>query len=236
MEPRRFNDLASYYEEHLKDSVRDGFSGQQSQFFHARKRDLIRAYLTKHSAERGNELKQTRWLDVGCGKGDLLQLLRGDFASAAGCDVSAEMMRAVAGVQTRVQTVATSLPFDNGEFDFVTAVCVYHHVPVDQRAALTAEVARVLRPGGTVCVIEHNPLNPVTRGIVRRTLIDVDAILLRASETRDHMSAAGFHQIKLQYFLFFPQPLYSSMGWIEPGLSWLPLGGQYAAFGRRLTL
>jgi SAM-dependent methyltransferase len=227
MEPRRFNELASSYEDLLKDPLRDRFSGNEPQFFHARKRDLIRDYFSRHRMDT----RQARWLDVGCGKGDLLGLLKCDFAATAGCDVSEEMMRGIDGVETKVQSASASLPFGTGEFDFVTAVCVYHHVPVAERSALTDEIVRVLRPGGVFCVIEHNPLNPITRRIVRRTPVDADAVLLRAAETRTRMAKAGFGQIDLEYFLFFPQPLFNYLGRLEPGLSWLPLGGQYAAFG-----
>ena len=70
-----------------------------------------------------------RYLDVGCGKGELLRLLQSDFKQAAGCDVSAGMMRQIAGIETRVQQDPLQIPFGDAEFDLVTAVCVYHHVP-----------------------------------------------------------------------------------------------------------
>jgi SAM-dependent methyltransferase len=75
-----------------------------------------------------------------------------------------------------------SIPFGDSDFDFVTAVCVYHHISPSARPALTLEVCRVLRPGGVFCMIEHNPLNPITRLIVSRTPVDADAILLPAKE------------------------------------------------------
>jgi hypothetical protein len=43
------------------------------------------------------------------------------------------------------------------------------------------EIQRVLRPGGVFSLIEHNPLNPVTRLIVSRTPVDGNAKLLTAS-------------------------------------------------------
>ena len=64
-----------------------------------------------------------------------------------------------------VQQDPERLPYGTGEFDLVTAVCVYHHVTVDDmRHKLTAEIRRVLKPGGIFCIIEHNPLNPATQG------------------------------------------------------------------------
>ena len=57
---------------------------------------------------------------------------------------------------------------------------------------MTREAARVLRPGGVFAIIEHNPLNPATRLIVRRLPMDRNAILLGARETRRLLRAAGF--------------------------------------------
>jgi SAM-dependent methyltransferase len=165
--------------------------------------------------------------------GELLHLLRPEFKHTAGCDVSAEMMSQispVAGIETRVQDDAVRIPFEDGGFDLVTAVCVYHHVPPPSRRALTAEIGRVLRPGGVFCVIEHNPLNPVTRLIVSRTPVDADAILLRANEARALSTGAGFTLLEQDYFLYFPQALYRYLGPVEALLSRVPLGGQYALF------
>jgi hypothetical protein len=92
----------------------------------------------------------------------------------------------------------------------------------------------VLKPGGTFAIIEHNPYNPVTRGIVKRTPVDADAILLKPSETRSLMGRQGFAIRDLQYFLYLPEKLYRSLGALETIFLGLPLGGQYAAFGARV--
>ena len=51
---------------------------------------------------------------------------------------------------TALSADATRLPFADGSFDAVIAAEILEHVPDD--AAALAEVARVLRPGGTVAV------------------------------------------------------------------------------------
>ena len=63
------------YEELLKDPIRDRFMGQESGFFHERKRDLIR----EHFRRAAVDTHKLRYLDVGCGKGELISLLRDDF-------------------------------------------------------------------------------------------------------------------------------------------------------------
>ena len=161
-------------------------------------------------------------------------MLAADFGRVAGCDPSTGMLGATAGFETREQTSPTRIPFGDGEFDFVTAVCVYHHVSPGERAELTADVVRVLKPGGTFCIIEHNPYNPATRLIVSRTPVDADAILLRPAETRALQQGAGLRVQEQPYFLYLPEPLYKHLAWLEGWLSGVPLGGQYATFGERV--
>lgn len=226
-----FDKLSASYEELLADPIRDRFTGAHSEFFHVRKRDLIRAYFHR----RGIDSRKLHYLDVGCGKGELLQLLREDFQQVSGCDPSSGMLEAgkltERGITTRVQDDPGKLPFAPESFDFVTAVCVYHHIPPPQRPGMTAEILRVLKPGGVFAIIEHNPYNPATRLIVSRTPVDADAILLTSSETRGWMKRVGLRVEETEYFLYLPEKLYRLAGPLESMFKYIPLGGQYAVFG-----
>jgi SAM-dependent methyltransferase len=226
-----FDNLSASYEELLADPIRDKFTGANSEFFHVRKRDLIRSYFKRH----GIDSRNLRYLDVGCGKGELLQLLREDFQQVSGCDPSSGMLEAgklaASGIATRVQSDPGKLPFEPEGFDFVTAVCVYHHIPPPQRAGMTAEILRVLKPGGVFAMIEHNPYNPATRLIVSRTPVDADAILLTSGETRKLMKQVELRIEETEYFLYLPEKLYHLAGPVESIFKCVPLGGQYAVFG-----
>jgi SAM-dependent methyltransferase len=125
------------------------------------------------------------------------------------------------------QRSPASLPFAGNSFDFITAVCVYHHVPEATRPAFTTEILRVLRAGGIFCMIEHNPLNPVTRLIVSRTPIDANARLLTARSARNLLSGAGCVVVDTRYFLFLPQRFHRHFPGLEDRLAKVPLGGQY---------
>jgi len=229
MRMTRFDDLSPSYEELLRDPLRDRFAGQESAFFHRRKSELIRRFFRR----RKTATSGLSYLDVGCGKGELLNLLRSDFQHSAGCDVSEDMMRQISGIETRVQADPLKIPFDDAAFDLVTTVCVYHHVPPPARRTLTKEIVRVLKPGGIFCIVEHNPRNPVTRLIVSRTPVDADAVLLDATESRSLTRKAGLLPLEHAYFLYFPQALYRYLGWMEGMLAKVPMGGQYALFSRR---
>ena len=227
-----FDGLSEDYERLLSDPIRERFTGSTPGFFHVRKRDLIRDFFRR----RRIDTRTLSFLDVGCGKGELLTLLRDDFGQVFGCDPSAGMLSAeglgAKGIETRVQQDAERLPFDDGQFDFVTAVCVYHHFPPGLRPVVTAEVRRVLKPGGWFALIEHNPCNPVTRLIVSRTRVDANAILLRPVESRRLLIGAGFQIEAEHYFLYCPERLYHRFPGLESPLGRIPLGGQYAVFAR----
>jgi SAM-dependent methyltransferase len=56
-----------------------------------------------------------------------------------------------------VADIGDLMPFDDGVCDFITAVCVYHYVPVERRATLTAGALRVLKPGARFASLNTIP-------------------------------------------------------------------------------
>jgi SAM-dependent methyltransferase len=94
------------------------------------------------------ETSPRRVLEVGCGWGDLaVRLARELDSEVVAVDLSPRMVELACaqGVTARVADVQ-ALPFDDGEFDCVTANWMLYHVP-DLDLGL-AELARVLQPGG----------------------------------------------------------------------------------------
>jgi len=102
-----------------------------------------------------------RWLDVGCAYGFLVDEARASGFRAVGVDASrwaagrvASCVPATAG---RVAVAhAERLPFAAATFDVVSAFDVLEHVP--DPAAVVAECARVLRPGGLLLAATPDPL------------------------------------------------------------------------------
>jgi SAM-dependent methyltransferase len=225
--PTEFDRYASDYDALLRDPLRDRFT-KSGDFFHRRKWVLIQRFLDKHQFPASN----SAWLDVGCGKGELLALGRASFAHAVGCDPS-EQMASAASVEVQHQPSSDVLPFPDASFDFVTAVCVYHHVPEESRIPLTREVSRVLRVGGVFCMIEHNPFNPVTQLIVKRAPVDRDARLLTSRRAKRYLKLSELDMVDLSYFLYLPETLFDKAPRFETAFAALPFGGQYALFGRR---
>jgi SAM-dependent methyltransferase len=223
--PPEFDSYARDYAALLHDPIRERFA-PESRFFIQRKLDVIRAFC----AERKLDMRTLEWLDVGCGRGDLLRMGRPFFAASAGCDLSQGMLEACRDLEVRRQDTAEQIPWADASFDFITAVCVFHHVPLEQRLALIKDMLRVLRPNGCVCIIEHNPLNPVTRLVVSRSPVDANAKLLGARETKRLVTSVGGQILGTRYFLYFPESLFGYAGRLEKVLGLVPLGGQYAIF------
>jgi ubiquinone/menaquinone biosynthesis C-methylase UbiE len=221
--PAEFDNYAAAgYGKLLQDPLRQRFA--EPRFFFERKLKLLLAFCERY----GKQTQPSSWLDVGCGEGTLLQIGRKHFGEVAGCDISAGMIQGSDGVNIRHQTSPRQIPFTDRSFDFITAVCVYHHVDIADRPFLTLDISRVLKPNGLFCIIEHNPLNPITRLIVRRSPIDSHAQLLTAGKTKRLARAAQMKVLATSYFLYFPERFYSKMAAAEEILSPFPLGGQYA--------
>lgn len=222
-----FDQYAASYSKLLNDRLRNRFV-EDPLHFHRRKWFLIQSILRR----AGLKASAQRWLDVGCGQGELLEIAGRNFAQALGCDPSAGMIAPSKSFRVEQQRSSTELPFKTASVDFVTAVCVFHHVHGKARTLLTREIRRVLAPGGLCCLMEHNPWNPVTRAIVRRCPVDVDAELLPAGETRQLLLSAGFEAPSTEYFLFFPEKVFRRIGRAEEILRRIPFGGQYASLAK----
>ncbi len=99
--------------------------------------------------------------DIGTGTGYLLPVLAGCFRRVIAID-PVESMLGVARERPELAKAAnvefrqgdlSRLPLDDGAVDLAIAVLVLHHVPSPGDAV--REIARVVRPGGNVLIVEH---------------------------------------------------------------------------------
>jgi SAM-dependent methyltransferase len=224
-----FDRYAADYESTVQQSI--DFSGMDYQFFVDAKASVLKEIAARHFGPG----TRPNLLDVGCGVGRLHPRLGGTFGRICGVDVSpqsiAQARRENPDIEYQV-SAASRLPYSPAAFDLVLAVSVVHHIPPGERPAFLAELKRVTRAGGLVCLIEHNPLNPLTRLVVFRCPFDRDAHLLGARVARRLLAQAGLTNVRSEHFLVFPL----SAAWaraLERRLRKLPLGAQYLALGER---
>jgi SAM-dependent methyltransferase len=186
------------------------------------------------AAELGDP-KRLRVLDVGCGIGLVDQELARGVGGLCGADVSLkslEFARSRASGAHFVRYDGAKLPFPDASFDAAFASCVLHHVPPNSRAAFIAEMLRPLRRNGLVFIIEHNPMNPVTRHIVSRCAFDADAVLLTCRETVDLLTTGGATCARRRYIGFLPFR-HRLVERAEQAIGWLPAGAQYCVWSRK---
>lgn len=222
-----FDRYAGSYRDLHAESVR--MSGEQPDYFAKMKLDFIARIGTLSGPG------PVDFLDFGCGVGGSLghiaRVAPGARIKAA--DVSEESLSLARARHADVDygLIDADIPFADDSVDVAMAACVFHHIEPERRAHWASELRRVLRPGGTMFIFEHNPVNPLTRKVVRDCPFDEDAVLLPGSESRDLLTNAGFRDVRLDYILFFPKFL-AVLRPCEPLLGWLPLGAQYVAYAR----
>jgi ArsR family transcriptional regulator len=104
-----------------------------------------------------------RWTvgDLGCGTGQVSAALAPFVERIVAVDESAAMLQAARKRLHGIDNVdlrrgeLEALPIDDGRLDAATMMLVLHHIAEPQKAL--SEVARVLKPGGTLLLVDMLP-------------------------------------------------------------------------------
>jgi ubiquinone/menaquinone biosynthesis C-methylase UbiE len=111
---------------------------------------------------RENRVRDVRLLDMACGTGRFLTFVKDNYPrlDVTGLDLSHPYL-AQARRQLRPWSRlalaagnAESLPFPDASFDVVSCIFLFHELPHRVRRCVAAELARVLRPGGTLLFLD----------------------------------------------------------------------------------
>jgi SAM-dependent methyltransferase len=223
-------ELFDAYDDSYRDVVQSSidFSGLPHSFFTIAKAELLGEVMAAHFGARRPDL-----LDIGCGVGVLHRFLRPQVGRLQGVDHSESCIARARRDNPGIDYAAyagSRLPCADQSVDMALAVCVLHHVAPAAWGGFMSEMCRVVRPGGLVCAIEHNPYNPLTRLSVSRCAFDRDAVLLTARRTEALMRQADIGAPRSRYFLLLPSARAFARR-LERGLSALPLGAQYMTVG-----
>jgi SAM-dependent methyltransferase len=101
----------------------------------------------------------SRWLEAACGPGLVSRALAPRAGRVEGIDLTPAMIELARREAAALDNVAfsvgdaTALAHADGSFDGALARFTIHHVPVPAR--LVEEIARVVRPGGSVVLADH---------------------------------------------------------------------------------
>jgi SAM-dependent methyltransferase len=223
----QFDRYAESYTDMHAQSVR--MSGEEPDYFAGMKLDFV----ARNAALSQRE--PVDFLDFGCGIGGSLghiaRVAPGARIKAADISNDSVMLAKASHPNVEFGLIDDRIPFEEASVDIAMAACVFHHIEPAMRVHWASELRRVLRPGGTMFIFEHNPVNPLTRRVVSECPFDEDAILLPSRESRELLGAVGFRDVRLDYIMFFPKFL-SALRPCETLLKGLPLGAQYVAYGR----
>ncbi len=175
---------------------------------------MVRSHLTPNS----------RVLDLGCGRGGVVELFWRDMKLAAGIDPDEPSL---AERSTRGMPVVTGrgedLPFAAESFDLIVSLWVLEHLRMPE--IVFSEVRRVLRPGGHFVFLTPNLRNPLLafnrlgralpqlqRRLVPRLYGRVEAdtfpVQYRANTERTIRSLASRAGLKVSKLRVVPDPTY----------------------------
>jgi SAM-dependent methyltransferase len=224
-----FDSYAESYDADLKRAV--AFARQDPVVFTQAK---ARVLLKIAETELG-DLSAAAALDVGCGVGSIHRFVRPSFRELQAVDVSVGVLEHAKLANPDVEYSSYDgavLPFAPGSVDLAFAICVLHHVLPQQWATFVSEMTRVVRPGGLVVIIEHNPVNPLTRLVTLRCAFDEGIVLVKRRRLENLMSRAGLKNPTTKYVVFSPWRR-AMIERIEDRLGRLPLGAQYVTYAAR---
>ncbi len=186
--------------------------------------------------------KEFSYLDFGCGNGRMLKCLLDSFELRPFLDTGQLQLF---GFDTSSDSLSEARKLMNNEsvilvenwrefpqahrFDLVLTCHVFHHIPLKERPKTAADLYRRMKPGSRLVIWEHNPLNPVTRVLVKTCPFDKDARLLTSMKTRNLFLKSSFRLLESAYINLLPPQWVKNdcLAAIEKKLLSFPIGAQY---------
>ena len=139
-------------------------------------------------------------LDVGCGRGELLGLLRDAEIEARGIDADADMVAYARGDRLDVEQADAGEYLErlaDGELGGIFMGQVVEHLPAATLARVLELAARKLRPGGVLVAETINPLSPLA---LRHYFADLTHAQPLVPETLELLARqVGFVDTEIQF-------------------------------------
>lgn len=228
-----FDRFAETYYENL-DSPLKRWAGISDRQLVAQKARLLIRLINQESA--GDRFRSI--LDFGCGPGGFLHQIGSvaPWLSLSGYDPSPKMIDVAQnslGPQVFLTHHLSELrDIHRGTFDVIVLSSVLHHVPSKDRGNLLCDVGELLSEDGILVVFEHNPRNPLTRFVVKRTPIDAGAVLLTPDQLERGDEKQVFTFSSPHYYLNLP-PGWPVSDVVDRVFQKAPLGAQWAVVGKK---
>lgn len=164
-----------------------------------------RAQLRRATADLARIQPGATVLEVGCGTGDVALAAKeraGSSGAVYGIDPAPEMIAVARGKAARAGLAVDfqvglieALAFPDATFDVVLSSLMMHHLPDDLKRRGLTEIARVLKPGGRLLIVDLK--RPTTR--IARTMTTLflhGALREGIRDLPPLMHTAGFTQVQ----------------------------------------
>jgi len=148
----------------------------------------------------GPVAREVRVVDVGCGRGEWLALLRDSSVRAVGVDANPDFVaagRARGLDMVHADGIAYLQGREPGSLDLVTSFHVIEHLDVDTLLGLFAAALAALRPGGGLLVETPNPTN-LAMGACNFYLDPTHRSPLPPALTEYLMTVSGFRDVEVR--------------------------------------
>lgn len=163
--------------------------------------------LCRHLADKYFQAKEGRLLDVGCGRGEHVEIFNEMGFDAYGVDLEANSRK------TKIVDLETGkIPFADNFFDFIMCKSAIEHIRNVYH--LTEEMYRVLKPGGKVVIMTCD-----WRIVYRIFYLDVDhKTPFTTWSLHDLLLRYDFKKVKVKSFYCLPYTWKSKFFHIFPRL------------------
>ncbi len=92
-------------------------------------------------------------LDVGCGNGRIMAMIKGGELHPIGCDLNATLLANASRVAPVMRVDLPGIPLRDGSIDGTVVVLSFEHFSDE----IFSELARVIRPGGWMAAVLNHP-------------------------------------------------------------------------------
>ncbi|MDD4990327.1 MAG: class I SAM-dependent methyltransferase [Candidatus Pacebacteria bacterium] len=140
----------------LLDKVRDDYNQISEDFSNTRVQIWPETAILFDYIKKGD-----RVLDLGCGNGRFVNIIKEKGGEYFGTDVSEKLIETAKRLHPNGNFQTTEplkLPFSEGYFDIIYLIAVFHHIPLKGfRLEFLKEAKRVLKPGGFLILTVWKP-------------------------------------------------------------------------------
>lgn len=163
-------------------------------------------------------------LDFGCGKALLTYFIQRAFfkASITAVDKKTTLIQKNQKKYPNITFMSsknTIFPFDDCTFDLIYTSNVMHHIRPPDHKKMINELMRIVKPMGSLIIIEFNPYNLQTRKIFRKE-----------HDSNTHMVSAGYFKnlLKRDNYTMTVSYLYPNSLSMDTYCNKIPFGPLYA--------